>query len=140
MKRPFRRPAQVQWGIKKLEVALALDNTGSMSSSSKMTELKKAAKTLLDTLEKAAKKPEDVKVAIIPFDTTVRLNQTPATAANWVKFDNPIEKFLWNGCVEDRDQPYDTNDTTADAGKAATMVPARFCFGIVAGQDAGTDQ
>ena len=33
---------EIRWGMKKLELALALDNTGSMGSSSKMTELKKA--------------------------------------------------------------------------------------------------
>ena len=33
--------SEVLWGIKKLELALALDNTGSMASSSKMTELKR---------------------------------------------------------------------------------------------------
>src|SRR5262249_16801186 len=33
---------QIRWGIKKLELALALDNTGSMASSNKMVELKKA--------------------------------------------------------------------------------------------------
>ena len=47
--------SEVLWGIKKLELALALDNTGSMVSSSKMTELKKAVHTLLDTMKKAAK-------------------------------------------------------------------------------------
>ena len=43
--------SQVVWGMKKLELALALDNTGSMASSNKMTELKKAAKNLLQTLK-----------------------------------------------------------------------------------------
>ena len=49
--------SEVTWGIKRLELALALDNTGSMSSNNKMTELKKAAKGLLTTLQKAAKRP-----------------------------------------------------------------------------------
>ena len=43
--------SEVVWGMRKLELALALDNTGSMSSNNKMTELKKAAKTLLQTLQ-----------------------------------------------------------------------------------------
>ena len=34
--------AQVKWGVKKLELALVLDNTGSMASNGKMTELKTA--------------------------------------------------------------------------------------------------
>ena len=65
--------SEVLWGMKKLELALALDNTGSMASSGKMAALKKAAHALLDTLKKAAKKDGDIKVAIIPFDTTVNL-------------------------------------------------------------------
>ena len=59
--------------MKKLELALALDNTGSMSSSNKMTKLKTAANNLLIRSKKAAKKAGDVKVAIIPFDTTVNI-------------------------------------------------------------------
>jgi Flp pilus assembly protein TadG len=51
--------SEVTWGIKKLELALALDNTGSMAANNKMTELKKAAKGLLDTLYKAAKSTGD---------------------------------------------------------------------------------
>src|SRR5262245_29264728 len=65
--------AEVQWGIRKLEVALALDNTGSMAQSQKMTNLKTAVHTLLTTLKNAAKNPGDVKVAIVPFDTTVNI-------------------------------------------------------------------
>ena len=68
--------SEVLWGIKKLELALALDNTGSMASSGKMSNLKNAANTLLDTLKKAAKTAGDVKVAIIPFDTTVNIGTT----------------------------------------------------------------
>ncbi len=46
---------EVVWGIKKLNLALALDNTGSMASSNKMTALKEAAHNLLNTLQKAEK-------------------------------------------------------------------------------------
>src|SRR5688572_7695222 len=47
---------EIVWGVKKLELALALDVTGSMDNNNKMTELKKAAKSLLTTLKAAAKK------------------------------------------------------------------------------------
>jgi Flp pilus assembly protein TadG len=117
--------SQVEWGMKRLELALALDNTGSMAWSSKMVELKKAVLSLLDTLQKAAKQPDDVKVAIIPFDTTVRVDQTGTTAAPWVAFDNRQEKNTWIGCIEDRDQPHDTLDTTPTT--AATYYPATAC-------------
>jgi Flp pilus assembly protein TadG len=38
--------SQVRWGFKALELALALDNTGSMAAKNKMTELKAAVKLL----------------------------------------------------------------------------------------------
>ena len=65
--------AQVKWGVKKLELALVLDNTGSMASNGKLTQLKLASHNLLTTLQNAAKQPGDVKVAIIPFDTKVNI-------------------------------------------------------------------
>ena len=46
---------QSVWGLKRLELALALDNTGSMASSQKMTQLKLAAKDLLKTMQNAEK-------------------------------------------------------------------------------------
>jgi Flp pilus assembly protein TadG len=80
---PVAVNSTVQWGMKKLELALALDNTGSMASSNKMTELKKAAKSLLTTLKNTAKTNGDVKVSIIPFNTMVNTGQKKST--NWIK-------------------------------------------------------
>ncbi len=78
--------AQIAWGMKQLELVLALDNTGSMSSSNKMTQLKLAAKDLLKTLQNAAKKPDDIKVAIVPFATDVNVG-TSNVNANWIRWD-----------------------------------------------------
>src|SRR5262249_16150557 len=65
--------SEVKWGIRKLEVELALDNTGSMAQAGKLRNLKTAAHNLLTTLSNASKNPGDIKVAIIPFTTTVNL-------------------------------------------------------------------
>jgi Flp pilus assembly protein TadG len=130
--------SEVLWGIKKLELALALDNTGSMSSNSKMTELKKAVHTLLDTMKKAAKTPGDIKVAIIPFDTTVNLG-TSYKDQPWFDIDS-IDcngwssgsgcnssnwKNYWEGCVRDRTQPHDAQDTSPS--NTATKYPVYDC-------------
>jgi Flp pilus assembly protein TadG len=122
--------SEVTWGVKKLELALALDNTGSMAWSNKMTELKKAAKALLDTLQKAAQKDGDVKVAIIPFNTDVNVGTgkvkakwidwadwdanngtcsnpdytTKSTCLSHLKTWTPHDHSKWNGCVADRDK------------------------------------
>ena len=83
--------SEVVWGTKTLELALALDNTGSMASANKMTELKKAAKGLLDTLHKAAGKTDDVRVAIIPFATDVNIGTGNVNAAwlDWTSWEAP---------------------------------------------------
>jgi len=82
---------EVLWGIKKLNLALALDNTGSMSSNNKMTELKKAAHTLLTTLKNAEKTPGDIKVSIIPFATDVNAGTGNVNASwiDWTDWDAP---------------------------------------------------
>jgi Flp pilus assembly protein TadG len=131
---------EVVWGIKKLNLALALDNTGSMASSSKMTALKEAAHNLLNTLQKAEKTPGDVKVSIIPFavDVNVGTEHVNASWIDWEEWDakngtcnvsisnpktkskctnaggtwTPAAHSTWNGCVMDRDQ---NNDVTATA-------------------------
>ena len=104
--------AQVKWGVKKLELALVLDNTGSMANNGKLTELKTASHNLLTTLQNAAKQSGDVKVAIVPFDKIVNIG-TGYAAQGWVDYSvHNIQQAQWQGCVQDRDQPYDTQDTT----------------------------
>jgi Flp pilus assembly protein TadG len=71
----------VVWGSTKLRVALALDNTGSMSYYNKLPALKTASRQLLTQLQGAAKTPGDVRVAIIPFSTDVNIGT--AAASNW---------------------------------------------------------
>jgi hypothetical protein len=105
-----------------------------------MTELKKAAKELLKTLKSAANQPGDVKVAIIPFDTTVNIG-TSYKDQPWFDYDeidcngsksgNGCDvntwKDHWEGCVRDRTYPYDTQDDAPNVATAATLFPAHDC-------------
>jgi Flp pilus assembly protein TadG len=117
----------VKWGIRKLEVALALDNTGSMAKNGKLTQLKTAAHNLLTTLQAAAKQLGDVKVAIIPFDTGVNVG-TGYKDQFWIDYTvKNIQKSQWTGCVMDRDQSNDVLDTTPVAGSVHTLYPATTC-------------
>jgi Flp pilus assembly protein TadG len=135
---------EVTWGIKKLNLALALDNTGSMSASNKMTELKAAAHTLLATLKNAEKVPGDVKVSIVPFavDVNVGTSNVNADWVDWTDWDanngtcskssyhnassctaangtwTHKNHSQWNGCVMDRDQNNDVLNTATTAGAA----------------------
>ena len=136
--------AEIIWGIKRLNLALALDNTGSMASSGKMAALKTAAHNLLNTLQAAAKKPEDVKVSIIPFATDVNVGTNYKTEdwIDWEQWENVNgvcsntyyttktscqsagkiwtinAKDTWNGCVWDRDQNYDVQNSAPGAAQA----------------------
>ena len=141
--------SEVLWGIKKLNLALVLDNTGSMAQSAKMTNLKTAAHNLLTTLQTAAKKPGDVQVAIVPFATDVNVgtgnvsasgsigpNGTPPTAlaarrhtprkapARRPARSGHPSHSTWNGCVDDRDQNNDVTNTAPIAGLPATLFRA----------------
>ncbi|MCK9918640.1 VWA domain-containing protein [Microbacteriaceae bacterium K1510] len=139
---------QSMWGNARLRVALVLDNTGSMSSSGKMTALKAASKNLLTQLQAAANVPEDVYVSIVPFNKDVNVGSGNYTAS-WLRWDlwdaangscsiskytsqsscashnatwKPKDHSTWNGCVTDRDQNYDTtNDAPLTGG---TLYPA----------------
>jgi Flp pilus assembly protein TadG len=141
---------EVVWGIKKLNLALALDNTGSMASSGKMTALKTAAHNLLTTLQTAATTPGDVQVSIVPFATDVNVG-TANVSADWIDWSDwnaangtcssnsyttqssctshskvwtPANHSTWNGCVYDRDQNNDVLNTATVAGSPATMFRA----------------
>ncbi len=79
----FTTSSATTWGMTKLRVALALDNTGSMSSDGKMAALQTAAKNLIDQLRATARSPGDVYISIIPFATNV--NVGPASYnASWL--------------------------------------------------------
>lgn len=147
----IRASSQITRMGKKLEVVLALDNTGSMASSSKMTTLKTAAKDLITTVSAAAVNPGDVKVAIVPFNVDVNVGVSNSTAS-WLRWDqftssggsggssgscSWIQILLgqcssgggssshagWDGCVMDRDQNYDAQNTLPGTS-SATQYPA----------------
>jgi Flp pilus assembly protein TadG len=132
----IRATSQTAWGVRKLEIALVLDNTGSMSSSGKMTALKTAATNFINTLEAVAYEPDSVKISIVPFNTTVKVG-TAYSNASWLTKNylnaspNPYPRTSnpanWDGCVMDRAKPYDVNDSAAVPGTLATLYPATMC-------------
>ncbi len=83
---PVGASAEVTWGIGKIEVALVLDNSGSMDGQ-RITELKKASKNLLNVLKSAAREEGDAKVAIVPFDSRVKVG-TQHRNQSWLRWDN----------------------------------------------------
>ena len=137
-----------KWGTARLRVALVLDNTGSMSSSGKMTALKTATKNLLDQLKSAATKNGDVYVSIIPFSKDVNVGSYNYNQnwLDWTEWDQdngywsgwgwnkkwkPYNHNTWNGCVSDRgnfdspsNQNYDQKVIDPIPGVNASYYPA----------------
>ncbi|HEY9218173.1 MAG TPA: hypothetical protein VIO94_08995 [Phenylobacterium sp.] len=72
---PLSASSEVVRSVERLEVALVLDNTGSMQGA-KLTALKSAAKKMVDSLEEAAEQSTEtnpIEIALVPFSNTVRV-------------------------------------------------------------------
>jgi Putative Flp pilus-assembly TadE/G-like/von Willebrand factor type A domain len=121
--------AKAAWGGKKIELALVLDNTGSMDRTvkgvRKIDALKTAANNLLDTLYDATADAELIKVSVVPFNTQVRVD-TMKTGLHplWLSYTGGVKAGNWKGYIEDRDQPYDVNNAAPTLSKPATLFPA----------------
>ena len=129
-----------------LEIALVLDNTGSMAGS-KISLLKTAATNFVNTLSAAAARstdPNAVKIALVPFSQTVNvgsgyktatwIDQTGASPINDQPFSSHVNRFTllnqmgqtWGGCVESRQAPYDIQETAPSTGTPATLFTPYF--------------
>ena len=129
---------EVVWGIKKLNLALAFDNTGSMASNGKMTALKEAAHNLLDHAQEGredAGRHPDLDRAVrgrrqcrhrqrrCVMDRLERLGgQERHLQQVLVQLEKQLHleqrdldaeaiTVTWNGCVKDRDQNNDVMNT-----------------------------
>lgn len=128
--------ATTSWSNARLRVALALDNTGSMADNGKMEALKTATHNLLTQLQNVAINPEDVQISLIPFSKDV--NPGVPHTTSWIDFTEWDKKNgqstngvwvskshdTWNGCVMDRDQNYDVNNTAPVVSNNASKFPA----------------
>jgi Flp pilus assembly protein TadG len=144
---PISVTSTVEWGLGHIEVALVLDNTGSMAGT-KLSRLKTAAASLVDSLANTTDKSDAnaLKISVVPFSTTVKIGTSYGGSqyknASWMKGVAPAEYYQsnssydifngarpdrfqlfsdlgdsWGGCVESRPPPYDVSDTGPLASK-----------------------
>lgn len=129
------------WGVVRMRVALVLDNTGSMAQDGKMPAMQTAAKNLVDQLSALAKTSGDVYISVVPFAKDVNVgagnyNQSWIDFTDWNAANGsstctgpscswtPANHNTWTGCVVDRDQDYDTKNTTPTSSNVGTLFPA----------------
>ncbi|MBF0356875.1 MAG: pilus assembly protein [Alphaproteobacteria bacterium] len=122
--------------IKGLEVVLALDTTGSMASSGKISGLRVAAQDLVDILFGSQTNPEKLKMGLVPFATAVNIGNSNTDLVNWgasqwtrqgnvvvnqssytTDEDGTSTGTVWKGCVKERAYPDDVSDTGGVNGK-----------------------
>jgi Flp pilus assembly protein TadG len=125
----------------KVELALVLDNTGSMKGT-KISKLKTAASDLVDSLVKAAKNPKDLRISLVPFSQTVNVGSgyagdkwidaagksTSAKSLFLGQTVNRLDLFKkvgasWGGCVESRAAAYEATDAFDEKNPDSLYVP-----------------
>jgi Flp pilus assembly protein TadG len=138
--------AEVTRESKGLEIALVLDNTGSMANSGKMTALKGATNELINILFGDQNAPAHLKMALVPFSQTVRVDTAMFLNNGWMdttgqsssarlNFNNNMYAFAvwatmanksWGGCMEARPNGYEETDDPPDAGTPDTRFVPYF--------------
>ena len=121
--------SSVKFANRTVDVALVLDNSGSMGDENRLVDVKDAAKKFAKALfgDTTSSHP-NLQIGIVPFNHTVNVGSGYATAS-WMDtgavspihseiFSTPANRFTlynqmqitWPGCVEVRPQPYDVHD------------------------------
>lgn len=133
----------VTWGETSLEIAMVLDNTGSMADNGKLAALKTAATSMVTTLSGKATAQNTIKFALVPYSNFVNVGTTYKNAG-WLDtaglspyhssyFSTSLNRMTlyttlgksWPGCVESRPSPYDADDTAPSVASPSTLfVPA----------------
>ncbi len=142
----FHLKSQATLALGTLEVAMVLDNSGSMNTDDNIATLRQAATNLTNTLYDlgaTSTEPDPVKVGLVPFAASVNVGPNNSGAA-WIDGNgiapyhadsmdgntNTVSNFdllagmngvSWGGCVEARPMPYDVTDDAASGGTPATM-------------------
>jgi Flp pilus assembly protein TadG len=136
------------------EIALVMDNSGSMSSSaggkSKMDAAKDAAKTLVNIMFTSEVSASRTKISLVPFTLSVKVGANYQTSlwmdslglssAHWDNLDKassswkPVSRFdlfsalgtAWGGCVETRPGAYGLNDASPLVGVGDSLFVPQF--------------
>ena len=137
--------SQVLIGGGTIEVAMVLDNSGSMSGS-RLSALKTSAETLVNTLyDGLPSNSTDLSFSLVPFASFVDVGQSNINAS-WMdtqalssihneNFTQPVNRFdlynnitnvQWEGCVEARPYPYDVQDDTPTTSNPDTLYVPSF--------------
>lgn len=133
----------VNINVRNLDIALVLDNTGSMRGR-KLRALKDASNELVDILYENPDARRTTQIGLVPFASWVNVgkdNLDPSwvdfngrSDQNDIYFDQQVNRFdllrtldkEFDGCVENRLPPYDVDDTAPNPGNPETLFQPAF--------------
>lgn len=140
----FSAMSQTKIGTQRFEIAMVLDNSGSMAGS-KISDLRTAADDLVEVFFKGASFSDAVKVGIVPFAASVNvgpgyrnaswMDSTGISPVHSENFDENVSRFDifdnianadWAGCVEMRPYPLDVQDTSPTPSNSASYFVPMF--------------
>jgi Flp pilus assembly protein TadG len=126
-----------------IEVAMVLDNSGSMAGT-KIADLRTAAGNLVGIVFTGASGTQDVKVGVVPFAASVNVGAN-FRGSDWIdndgespvhfeNFSENVTRFTlfdqlgqsWGGCVETRAAGLDVIDTPPTSSNAETLFVPMF--------------
>ncbi|NJO32834.1 MAG: hypothetical protein HC869_06530 [Rhodospirillales bacterium] len=137
----FRANSTIKRGKGTVEIALVLDNSGSMAGTY-IADLRTAAQNLVDVVFTGFEGTEKVKVGVVPFAGSVNvgpsninaswMDTTGLSPVHFENFAEPKTRFellqqmdaTWGGCVEVRPAPHDVTDSVpTETTPASLFVP-----------------
>ena len=139
----FKAGSTVRRGKGTVEIALVLDNSGSMAGSY-IADLRTAAENLVNVVFTGFEGTDKVKVGVVPFAAAVNVGAyninapwIDASGLSPVHFENfaePKTRFElfqamgvgWRGCVEVRPAPHDVTDSVPSASTPASLFVPMF--------------
>jgi Flp pilus assembly protein TadG len=148
---PVSAEACTTAGAASFEVALVLDNSGSMAGT-KIDTLRVAAKSFVDTMHGAVSSPEKIRISVVPFAQNVKLENADVQGQAWVDWNaqsqdhwsnftgvgnrftskfgvfaslaNVRSQWAWKGCFDSLRYPLNTQENAVGANVNALLTPS----------------
>lgn len=109
------KSSTVNYKVRNVELAMALDITGSMDDNGKISHLKTAARDVIETLLQDASSDQAARIALVPWSASVNAGSLAATVSGNASVDN---------CVVERTGANAATDVAAVGPDVANVVTA----------------
>ena len=114
------RAAKVVFDIKKIELAMVLDITGSMNANNKLADMKTAAKDVVDELFNSSLNESAVRIALAPYSASVNAGALAAAVTNVPSTTNCYRYYYSWQCTSSAGVDQDTCVVERQGSNAAT--------------------